>query len=371
MKLTDADKQRIDKQHARAIKLMLTAESRALKLTRADIAAVSDELALAATSAGKDPESMRRRMLLSMAALTAALQASAARTGRDVRANARELARVQVAGEIAQVARFVDDPLPNVLAGADTAELDAVQGDAMGRSITQRWGAAALATVTLWRRKEESPIQLIQRIHGLPAMIDGTARTNAIVQSADAYSDEHRAAMRATLLSGHVPSLTPASTTARALFDVRPLVPSPRGPSDDPFGTGPELGMPYGWGAGLFDVWSAILDRSTCPGCMRLDGEMVPVGQAFTAAFRPPLHLRCRCLPVTIFVPSAMERRLPGIQLDYAALKEDVSEYFRGSSLTGVRHIESYVQGAFAKSSPEELARRMRNRRNEYRARSN
>lgn len=45
--------------------------------------------------------------------------------------------------------------------------------------------------------------------------------------------------------------------------------------------------------------WVAVKERNTCPRCLALDGQRVPLGAPFETAqgfiFRPPRHPRCRC----------------------------------------------------------------------------
>jgi hypothetical protein len=137
---------------------------------------------------------------------------------------------------------------------------------------------------------------------------------------------------------------------------------------DDMLPSGPEQGLPYGWASGLFDIWSAYLDRKTCtpaerdPNCWEFDGQMVPTGKLFPGGVTTPLHPFCRCTIITKLVPRAFANRLPGVQIDYAALKEDIQAFMREErtvDLFGKRHAQEFLELSFKKTSPEALAKKL------------
>jgi hypothetical protein len=98
---------------------------------------------------------------------------------------------------------------------------------------------------------------------------------------------------------------------------------------------------------------------------MDRDGRMTPILQRSSVDWQLA-HLNCRCVRLTVTIPEAARRKLPGMQIDYQQLKEDVRDYFRGRNLTqvkGVRHAESYITGTLQETSPETLTRMLREQR--------
>lgn len=278
--------------------------------------------------------------------------------------HARNLAMMQVEAEALEAAAIIHRLTGatvdlGVLRGiiADN-ELDAVRAQGMGGAIATRWRNAQLAELSVNKLKGEAPGAIVRRFSAAKdqalKIVDGHAGTLAF----EAYNAQHRTAWRAL------------STTAdRPVAFRRPVepIPYPLPPLDsDPFGTGSEDGLPYGWGEGMFHVWSAILDRKTCSVCFGLDGSMIPVGKPWPHGMTMPAHPRCRCVETTIFIPEALSRKLPGIQIDYAALKDDVREFMRGSGLsigTGKRHAQNYIAEALGKTSPRKLTEKLSDRR--------
>ena len=49
------------------------------------------------------------------------------------------------------------------------------------------------------------------------------------------------------------------------------------------------------WIPGIVKVWSALLDRRTCPVCSAIDGQIRPLGMPFSTDL-PPAHAGCRCV---------------------------------------------------------------------------
>jgi hypothetical protein len=125
---------------------------------------------------------------------------------------------------------------------------------------------------------------------------------------------------------------------------------------------GPEpsdLGAPLGPqrpGPGLFKVWSAILDRATCPACFRADGEIVEAHVAFTAG-EMPLHPHCRCLVEHVIV--SKPERLEDIAIDYDLFKQELRDVIRERREISDRHALSFASDSLGESrSPLALTRR-------------
>jgi hypothetical protein len=202
------------------------------------------------------------------------------------------------------------------------------------------------------------------------AFPEAKLRLNASVLAAEAYQAGRAAAWQSVLAQTRDPYRAAAPAPAE------PVPPLPGGGGAPPRAMPPdtrepETRLPYGWLAGTFRVWSAILDRRTCPVCSSADGTMVPVGAPWPEGRTVPLHTRCRCVELTVFVPEAHAAKLPGMQLDYDALKADVRDYFRGSSLNvaeGRRHVGGFIRDTMDEGSPKALTRRLYGDRSDYAA---
>lgn len=130
------------------------------------------------------------------------------------------------------------------------------------------------------------------------------------------------------------------------------------------------------WTGNVFHVWSAVMDSATCGRCHSKDGTIQPIDKPFDPA--PGLiHPRCRCFEMSLYVPDAVRKKLPGLQADYRSFKPDmtrdenypVGQYFaealRATSFEGQHPRNSsgvtlQVRGGDAKASTSEYtARRM------------
>jgi SPP1 gp7 family putative phage head morphogenesis protein len=217
-----------------------------------------------------------------------------------------------------------------LLPQVEFAAIDAFETDRATASIRAAWSSAANQQVLRWERSGHGVVELPGYLLRTSQILGAAVDRHAAWQAVEAYAREHEETWRAV-------AETPET----------------------------EEGLPHGWQESVYRVWSAILDRRTCPVCHDLDGEMVPMGKRFTGKQEPPVHGNCRCIVVTMTVPEELRKRLPGIEIDYSEMKTDVADYFRGaklSDLRGVRHAESYIREALEKTSPVALTRRLQNR---------
>lgn len=286
--------------------------------------------------------------------------ASAIQTGRE---KSREQSRGQVALEVALIlAACQGQGIAGPKIGADVAvdtSSDQAWSKVSAASMAAAWGAAAIAALGRWHSGGGQRAALPKALQGTTAAVAERVERHAVTQSATAYAEQHRALWQ---------SILDADLTAEPLTET-------------------ELGLPHGWKDVVYDVWSAYLDRRTCPTCWALDGQMVPIGKPFMArgAIRlvpgkgireAALHPHCRCFVITTVIPEAIRSRLPGVQLDFAALKEDVREFFDGldprAALQGRRHAMDFIQESLGGqrsfsgkvgTSPEALTRRLQERR--------
>lgn len=259
----------------------------------------------------------------------------------DARKNARALANGQIKLETAPIRKWVEAaslaPPPNVVEIPlhHAVALDELEAARAASGMSTSWSSRALAQVRSWEAESGSLASALN----IAKDLDKRVGVHACTQAATAYSDQHESYWHG-------------------------LLGTKTGDGDD--GETDE-GLPYGWTANTYEVWSATLDRGTCPVCWGLDGTMVPIGKEFPGGERPgDVHPSCRCMPMTIFIPDESLKKLPGIQIDYSALKEDVKDYFRGTSLTsllGKKHISDFLTTSLERSAPEALARKVQNRR--------
>lgn len=130
------------------------------------------------------------------------------------------------------------------------------------------------------------------------------------------------------------------------------------------------------WTGNVFHVWSAVLDRGTCDRCYSRDGTIQPINKPFDP---PPglIHRNCRCFAMSMYVPDAVRKKLPGLVDDYRSFKPDftrdenypVGQYFaealKATSFEGQHPRNSTdvvreIRGGSAKASTSEYtARRM------------
>lgn len=355
-RLTRETRERIEAQHADAIRRVLAAEAATLGLLSTTVEEATQRLVAAVATAPDDELQTRRMVHLAVAQQSTRLQQEFGEAVRGGRRQARELARGQAELELGliqagMVSLGSGEPVPGVVE-VDSTEVDEAQGQLASASMAAAWAAAALAVFSQWRAKRESPRQLPARLGRAGKLVHGRVRRHAATQALDAYNREHgRAFPVPTPKRGREARGPAAETHGQADAEVEEVE--------------TEQGLPFGWEALTYDVWSATLDHKTCAYCFDRDGRMTPVAKRGSVDW-PIAHPNCRCVRVTVFVPEAARKKLPGLQIDYAELKKDIRDYFRGaslSSLKGRKHIEEYLQGTVASTSPETLTRKLRNRR--------
>lgn len=285
------------------------------------------------------------------------------------RERARRLAEGAVSGELTVIREWSDregagavvpEPAP-----APEPERDLLAALAVAASVVLAFRNRAVAALG---RGKDTP----RSVALAEAFPEAKLRLNASVIAAEAYQRGRSAAWGSVLAQtrgGPYRAAAPAPVEAPPLPGGPPPAPPGRPlPPDDGL---PETRLPYGWLAGTFRVWSAILDRRTCPVCSAADGTMVPAGTPWPEGREIPLHARCRCVELSVFVPEAHAAKLPGMQLDYDALKADVRDYFRGSSLRvaeGRRHVGGFIRDTMQEGSPRALTRRLYEDRSNYAA---
>jgi|GEM_PF-4999273 len=358
-RLSRETRRQVETQHADAVTRLVAAEGATLALAQAAVEDATRRLVAAvATQDARDPAAAARAARRAVRDVTTILGSTFAEALQAGRSGAREQARGQVELEIGLVTAACQGlgVTPPVLpaTGPDTSS-DDVWSRVSGASMAAAWGAAAIAAIGRWASGGRG--SLPQALQATPKALAPVIQRHAVSQSAAAYAEHHRELWGAILAS----DLT------------------------DEHQVEAELGLPHGWRDVVYDVWSAYLDRRTCRFCWALDGQMVPVGKPFQVAGvshlvpgkgirEAALHPLCRCLIVTTVIPEAMRARLPGAQLDFAALKEDVREFFQGlhpaAKEHGRRNAQPFLQGTLAGgsfsgrpgTSPEALTRSLQKR---------
>jgi hypothetical protein len=325
----------------------MAAEDLARRHIREPIADATRHL-IQRVAAESDVASVKRAVFGGVRSLTDALSSAASHAVETARGQARSLAGSQAAADLSAFAkratehgfRVASHPLAALPALTTTREHDAAVSNQAALSLAHRWSSEALGNYVQWKRGAGGTDGLVRRLQGVGQRggLDNLIETQAITHSVDAYADEHALTWRRI-----------AEQIAGTDF----------GP------TGEHIEPASRWGEGLYEMNSAILDRRTCGYCYDRDGEMVRAGNERDGA-RAPFHVRCRCEPVMIFIPEAAVKAMPGVELGYELLKQDVREYARGSTLSlgeGKRHAQEFVRDALAGSSHAALAEHLAGRR--------
>lgn len=224
------------------------------------------------------------------------------------RTAARDLAQGQVASELAIVGAYgkakgygwTIPAAPRVWEATQVDELAATI--ATGSAVSQ-WASAMMLGTSLWRRDGGRLEEALKRAGGT---LSDKLVGHASYQAFEAYGHEHRNSW------GRI-----AELRDEAAKSTRPRTEEV---------TDSDIGLPWGWTAMTFKVWSAFLDGRTCAVCWRLDVQMVPFDRPFDNDAQVPLHNRCRCAVVSMVIPEAMRRRLPGLQIDYLQIKDELRE---------------------------------------------
>lgn len=345
-RLTAADKADLAARHEVVTARVVASENISRKVIREPIEDATRHLVYSIAAENAEASSLKRAVYRGVSSLSDALSSAAANAVEVARGHARDLSLGQVGTDLASFVKKAQElgfpvlhPVVNLLPGVHVDQDGAISHQA-GLSLAHRWSSQMLGNYSQWKREGGGVDGLIRRFQNASrGGLDNLIETQAITQSIDAYADQHAATWREI-----------AGQAAGSALD-----------------SAGEDGI--GWGAGLYDMWSATLDRGTCGDCFDLDGEMVPSGTEFPGVSRAPLHNRCRCEPLSIWIPEAALKKLPGAQLDYELLKQDVKEYARGSSLNigeGRRHAQDFMRDALSGHSPSVLNAYMSQRRSYF-----
>jgi hypothetical protein len=345
-----------------------------LRGMRQPVQDASDRLLAVLADAMGDPAAVQRRSSQAVLEQQDRLRQEFAAATELGRYRSRILAQGQVAGELAAIQGTLEQigseqRVPLALPAQDSPELaleDAAESQVAADSMSAAWGAAALAALMLWRRKGARARKLAPAVRRLPLTLQGRLRRHAATQAVAAYEVGRDAAWplsRAPRLPPGWPddwkrALRLDTAKALRLPVLEPVESTTVTPET-------EIGLPHGWQAGVFQVWSAVLDSKTCPVCFGLDGTMVPKGKQFPGGHSPPVHNFCRCVVVSAFIPESLRARLPGMQIDYQQLKADVAEYFQGAGpeIMGKRQAGAFIRDTMQSTgSPETLTRRFMRR---------
>jgi hypothetical protein len=281
------------KRERRSAALLIKAEGRMLARLRA---AARPVIARATTSLADD----RRHAMATVRRTAPLLQRSVERAIATGRAETRTTARRDLATELPAAD-------PSGLSGRE--EDDAAAEHTAAASYASAWGAAAMAAVLAWSEEPERSLAA----HVAEAEQDHRLRRIASTESASAFNDERRRHYEA--------------------LEDSPLAP------------------------GMFKVWSAVLDRKTCPFCFGKDGQTVRLHESFGET--PPVHPHCRCLLEYVRVPHP--ERLIDIEFDYSAFKDEAADLIREHRAVSDRHAAGFLRDSMgARRSPEVLTEKFR-----------
>lgn len=363
--LSKATKARIDAHHAASAQRALGAEIIAFESLNGPVKGATYEL-VQHVAAAPDAQKVQAAQA-GIKQVSTTLQQNYEQAAVKSLGHARKLAMMQVESEAVEAQALlkqlmgVDIDLGQLMQimGDDVA--DAATASSAATSAASKWQNSKLAQIGSSQLQGEAANQMVKALANNGAM-QPVLELHASTLSFGAYGAQHTKAWN---------ELAPGAKQPIGLKNPVEPVPWPLPPAegDSPFDSGPEQGLPYGWGEGMMQIWSAILDRKTCATCWSLDGSMVPIGKEWPGFGKPPAHPRCRCIPVTLFIPEALSVKLPGIQIDYGQLKADIKDYMRGSSLKlgeGARHARAYIAEALQGQSPSVLTKKLLERKSYF-----
>lgn len=186
-------------------------------------------------------------------------------------------------------------------------EQDAAASHNTAGSYAAAWGAAAMAAILASDESGEGSLA-----NGFAhAPLDYRLRRIAATETASAFNDERARSMR----EAHEPE------------------------------------------AGVFKVWSAVLDRRTCGVCFDKDGRTIELHASFGEM--PPIHVCCRCAIEFVHVPKPA--RVQDIAFDYALFKREMRDVIRERRVRGERHAPRFVRSSMGKArSPVHLTKTFR-----------
>ena len=320
-KLPPEAKARIHGQHLDAIQRAVASEAIVLGMMRDATREATARLVEQTRQLRRNRDSFDQRFMVAVRDEATRLDGRLYDAVEAGRRAARDLAHGQVELELAmaegwgKAAGYAAVWKLPVLGRSQTQAEDAVQATLATGSAVSQWSAAAVAGVAQWGRTGGA---IQDAIKSTDAIMAPRLRNHAAVQAFDAYEAEHRYQWNQVI---------------RARDDDTPRRARERFTTEEP-PTDTDLGLPWGWTALSYRFWSAYLDKATCSVCYHLDGQMVPLGRHFESGYEPPVHNRCRCVVMTIFVPEQLRQRLPGIQIDYRELKAEILDAIQGRSAT-------------------------------------
>ncbi len=242
------------------------------------------------------------------------VQAALAAAVLAARSDARETSRTRAEAELEHLrtllrrdgygaAELPPDPEPG------DSEHDQVAAGSAASSISSRWSTAALAATLAWEADPSGSLAYAVRrtAAGAAPQLEGIAATEV----SSAFNEEHDSAL--------------------------------------------ELLSEYPWSPGIFKVWSALLDGRVCQRCYELDGRAVPVDGAWPEGASQPLHPRCRCMEVPLYIPKP--RALQDIATDYAGYKAEIRDQIRESRKRGAPPSRSPAVAGPARNAPQFIGR--------------
>ncbi len=286
------------KRERRTTRLLLKAEGRMLARLRSAVRPVIARATGTLHHAASDDT--RRHVMATVRRTVPLLQRSVERAIATGRADTRAIGRRHLKAEL-PVAE------PSALSGRE--EDDAAAAHTAAASYASAWGAAATGAVLAWSEEPERSLAA----HVAQAEQDHRLRRISATESASAFNDERR-----------------------RIYD---------GLADAPLAPG------------TFKVWSAFLDRKTCPFCFGKDGQTVQLHESFGVT--PPTHPYCRCAIELVRVPHP--ERLVDIAFDYDLFKQEMADVIREHRAVSDRHAGAFVRDSMGtRRSPEVLTEKFR-----------
>lgn len=342
MTLLESTKRTIKRVHDSSAKHLLASDEAARRLTTRTVSDAADRVSQAPIAQATTRAEAKRIVARQVRRVQDELERDFTAAMAEARSIAREMAARQVAIEAEPVLRGANaltftHALPE-------AELESLFAEHAGRAVAQKLGSTAISETAQWERKGESLGSLSRRLGRVGERLEPERKRHALTQAAAAYSEAKRDSWAKLKEGGALPPI-PGIVSGGAG--------GRRGRKGDD---------------GVRRIWSAILDRKTCPHCWKLDGEMAKLYEPFPEDARTPLHGHCRCDELTVFIPEELRRYMSGAELDYQALKDDIREYMGSRSFDvgeGVRHAKSFVDEVLESRgrSPVILTARMNDRR--------
>lgn len=346
--------------HRSAIRALLALEARAKTALAASLrreVAVAREDVLAAIGDGADSRAKAASAIAAARRAAGAMAMSVARDVLQVRADARAVADGQFAKQMQLVVRLAKldgyavsaaaeqrlgqkfNPHAIVIGGVGDAgrAFDQAAADLAGRAAGDKFLRTTMGNALDWQSTGLVSADLTKWIQETREQVLKQANQLAADHTTPAYADELDAEIRRFFTE--------------------------------------EWGEEQ-WTGNVFHVWSAVLDKGTCDRCYSRDGTIQPINKPFDP---PPglIHRNCRCFAMTMYVPDAVRKKLPGLVADYRSFKPDmgpdenypVGQYFaealKATSFNGTHPrnatpVTLQIRGGDAKASTSEYtARRM------------